>query len=203
MPHSRSLRAIPPAFFLQMGCPPDPGGYSADGSGGAYSGGADDPSTTCNEDNEGCSQSTCGGDGENMLPGSDCLTCHSPGAGGGRDEDDESDEGPDDDSWDPTPSVKDDDAPPFTAGGTVYRDRDGSGGVSGAIVRITGADGDVQEIDTASSGNFFTERSIAWPAFVEVEDNGQVVEMFTALTDGACNDYHRGDGEGGGKVFGP
>jgi hypothetical protein len=48
---------------------------------------ADDPDTICNEANEACSPSTCGGDGVNMLPGSDCLTCHYPGAGGGYDED--------------------------------------------------------------------------------------------------------------------
>jgi hypothetical protein len=85
--------------------------------------------------------------------------------------------------------------------GTVFSDIDGTNGVSGATVRVVDANGDVTELHTTGSGNFFTQRHVEFPAFVEVERDGNVIEMFSEINHGACNTCHVCDDEG--KVYAP
>ncbi|MBN2799025.1 MAG: hypothetical protein JXX28_07740 [Deltaproteobacteria bacterium] len=135
----------------------------------------DDTTTACNEANEECTASTCGGDGSSMLPGANCLACHS---------DDVSSE-----------------APTFGAGGTVFADADGAAPVSGAIIRITDADGQVVELTSNAVGNFYTRTDLAMPISAEVELNGNVMAMYTTPSTAACSTCHSCGGSAGGKLF--
>jgi hypothetical protein len=123
----------------------------------------------------------CGGEGANMLPGSNCLACHAEGASGGRER-----------------------APVWSAGGTVYTDVYGSGGAAGVTVRVTDASGRVVSMRTASSGNFYTPSRLQMPLRAEVETaDGQVRQMASSVETGACNSCHSCDGSAGGKLYAP
>ena len=134
---------------------------------------------TCNIDNEECAPgvSGCGGEGANMLPGSDCLECHSRGG--------------------------DNEAPVWSAGGTLYSDIFGTSKVSGAIVRITDSTGSTVELTSSSKGNFYTSRTLTPPLSVEVETDAGTVAMGRTVETGACNSCHKCDGEAGGKMYEP
>ena len=142
-----------------------------------------DSSTTCDETNEACAPGTCGGEGGEMLPGSDCLACHDGSGGGG--------------------GEADEDAPKFTAAGTAFADMDGTGPLSGATVRITDAGGTVVTLTTNSVGNFYTNEALTFPIDAEVEANGSTSTMASSVDVGGCNSCHACAGEAGGKLTGP
>ena len=113
-----------------------------------------------------------------MLPGSDCLACHSDGAGG-RER-----------------------APVWSAGGTLYNDIYGSRPVSGATVRVTDASGRVVTMRSSSSGNFSTATRLLAPMRAEVElADGTVFAMGREIDEANCNSCHSCDGEAGGKIY--
>lgn len=148
--------------------------------------GKDDTSSgTCATENEDCAPgvSGCGGEGSNMLPGSDCLSCHTG------EEDDDRKMVPEEE----TGSL-------FTAGGTLFLDLDGSDYVADAIVRITDAEGTVVELTTSSKGNFYTNDALVMPISAEVETADGVLSMGTTVATGACNTCHTCEGEAGGKL---
>lgn len=152
-------------LLLMAGCGIPPAGTPPLGN---------DTSTLCDEANEGCSPGTCGGEGANMLPGSNCLACHTGGEGGR-----------------------------FTAGGTAFADIDGTSPLKGAIVRITDVNGTVKELSTNSAGNFYTGTTLAFPINAEIEYNGTVIPMSAEVTTGACDTCHTCTGTAGGKIYGP
>jgi len=140
-------------------------------------GSADDPATTCNEENEACDIGGCDGEGGQMLPGSDCLLCHTNGGAN--------------------------EASPYTYGGTAFMDIDGLDPLSGAIIRITDADGNVTEVDTNAVGNFYGTGALVFPILAEIEVDGQVRSMVTPVQTGACNSCHVCAGAAGGKLYTP
>jgi hypothetical protein len=79
-----------------------------------------------------------------MRPGEDCMRCH----GGG----------------------EEDDAPAWTAAGTVYADPEAAAGdgIQGAVVRLTDANGRKISLETNGAGNFYTRESLKFPVSVEV-----------------------------------
>lgn len=135
-------------------------------------------SDACDTTNEACALgvSGCRGEGPDMLPGADCLACHT--SGGGR-------------------------IPPWTAGGTAFRDVDGLAPLKNAIVRVTDADGKVVEMTTNAVGNFYTDRALTPPLRAEVEKDGAVRAMAGEVPTGACNACHACEGAAGGKLYGP
>ena len=105
-----------------------------------------------------------------MLPGSDCLACHSPGG--------------------------DDEADRFSVGGTVFSDLDGGSLSQGVIVRVTDANGEVVEMTTNSAGNFYSSRDLEPPMTAEVEVGGRVERMATEISYGGCASCHNCEDEG-------
>lgn len=101
-------------------------------------------------------------EGPNMLPGSDCLSCHTGG-----------------------------DAPRFTAAGTVFAGGDSNAGVAGATVTITPSSGAVVTLTTNSVGNFYTSRSLAPPLDISVSSGGNTNTMSGGAPSGACGSCHR------------
>lgn len=138
----------------------------------------DDSSTTCNEANEACAPGSCDGEGGNMLPGADCLSCHSSGSG-------------------------EEEAKAFSVAGTAFADMDGTEALSGAVIRVTGDDGTVIELTSNSSGNFYTEEPVVYPITAEVEVGGTVQAMSQSVETGACSSCHSCAGSAGGKLTGP
>lgn len=131
----------------------------------------------CNTDNEECEPGSCGGEGANMLPGSDCLSCHTRGG--------------------------DEEAPTWYAGGTLFGDIDGSDGVSGATVHITDSEGTTVDLTTSREGNFYTSKHLVPPLSASVETDDGTVEMSGTVETGACNSCHSCEGEAGGKMYAP
>lgn len=152
-----------------------PGGASGFTNGGNGGGGWDSGSGQCNTANEDCNVNTCRGDGPNMLPGSDCLACHSPGG--------------------------DRDADNFGAGGTIYTDWAGSSPMGNVTVRVTDATGKVVEMNSYRSGNFYTEQNLTPPLRAEVENEYGIIEMDRTVDDGNCNSCHVCDDDD--KIFAP
>lgn len=137
------------------------------------------PPPTCNDDNEECAPgvSGCGGEGANMLPGADCLECHS------RDGDRE--------------------APIWTAGGTLFTDEYGAEFKSGATVKITDSTGQTVTLTSSSKGNFYTSKALTPPLSAEVTTDAGTLSMDQTVDTGACNSCHKCDGEAGGKMYAP
>jgi hypothetical protein len=73
-------------------------------------------------------------DGEHN-PGQPCLECH----------------------------TEDGEGPPFSIGGTLYRDLVGSSAIAGATIRIGDATGRELPLITARNGNFWTEEPVTYP----------------------------------------
>jgi hypothetical protein len=136
------------------------------------------PAPECNTDNESCAPHTCGGEGSNMLPGADCVSCHSRNSG-------------------------EDEAPVWSVAGTAFADLYGGEPLSGATVRITDADGVVTELTTNRVGNFYTSAHVAKPYSAEIEVNGQIQSMSASQDEGGCNSCHACAGAAGGKLRGP
>lgn len=133
----------------------------------------------CNTDNEECSPSAsgCGGSGADMLPGANCLSCHTRGGAN--------------------------EAPTWSAGGTLFLDIDGSAGVRGATVIVTDVDGNEETMNTSTSGNFFTNGRLTPPLTARIEYGGNTVEMASSVNTGACNTCHTCEGAAGGKLHAP
>lgn len=134
-------------------------------------------SKVCDDANEDCDvgMNQCRGDGIDMLPGANCLNCHSRNG--------------------------DREAPIFNAAGTVYSDKWGSSPESGATVRITDANGKTYEERTGRAGSFRFEDNIAFPANVEVETNAGVKTMNDEVKNGECNSCHACTGSKGEKIY--
>lgn len=148
----------------------------------------DDPSTPCNEANEACEPGgSCGLGSADMLPGSNCVGCHTPGS-----------------AVDDRPNAKDVNHQPipyFSVAGTVYADADGHEVLAGAVVRVTDVEGATIEMTSSAAGNFFSEEAMEGPFSVEVEHEGRLKSMSGAATSGACNACHACDGLVGAKIF--
>lgn len=167
------------ALFVLTGCPSsDKDSNPPDDT--SETGETGDTSVECVNTNEECGPdvSGCGGEGQNMLPGADCLACHSEGSG-------------------------EREAAPWSVGGTVFADLAGTAGVKDAIVRVTDATGHTVELRSGTSGNFYSAGALTAPFTVEVEYDGQVKAMGGEAPTGACNSCHKCDGEAGGKLYAP
>lgn len=79
---------------------------------------------------------------------------------------------------------------PLKIAGTVYSAATGGSGVSGATVTVTPASGSPIKIVTGSSGNFYSNAAITFPATVEVSKCPDVVTMPVTITSGDCNSCH-------------
>lgn len=119
----------------------------------------------------------CFGEGDFMLPGSNCLACHSPGGLLG--------------------------APTWTAGGTIFTDAAGVKAAKNVEIKITDANDQVVTLTSNSSGNFYTGRALAFPIQVDVTKGGVTRSMATAVDEGGCNSCHSCEGAAGGKLFEP
>ena len=114
-----------------------------------------------------------------MNPGQACITCHASSKGDG-DDDDKHDH---------------DDAPQFTAAGTLYPthyEPDDCYGVGTLApqVFIQGSDGVTQTLDVNAAGNFYTQQAIAMPYRAWVTVGNQTLTMPTTQTNGDCNSCH-------------
>jgi hypothetical protein len=111
--------------------------------------------------------------GKLHRPGQPCLTCHG-------------DNGPG--------------SPKMVVGGTIFGSA-GASGRSGITVKLTDANGDVQERNTNSAGNFYVfvnEWQPVWPLRVEVsyvgKDGKPVLKPMLSLLNGrvGCGTCHHG-----------
>ncbi len=98
-----------------------------------------------------------------MLPGEDCLRCHS----GER-------------------------AQQWTLAGTLFSTPTAAtdAGLEGASVLVTDANGRSLTLRTNGAGNFYTAESLVFPLHVEVQQNGVSVGMAMAVPSGGCNACH-------------
>lgn len=135
-----------------------------------------DTSTTCDESNEGCVAGECGGEGAQMLPGADCIACHTDGGGEGGS---------------------------FSWAGTIFTDLDGTAPAPSVLVRITDAEGTVFEETSNAVGNFYANDDLVFPIQAELEANGTVQAMTTPVSTGACSSCHLCAGAAGGKLYAP
>ena len=154
----------------------DEGGGDDGGGGGDDGGGGETGvlSGDCDASNEDCGPGTCGGEGSTMLPGANCLSCHTGGEQGR-----------------------------FTIAGTVFADLDGTAPASGVTVTIRDANDDVVTLDSNRVGNFYSSASLAFPITASVEADGATLEMASAVSTAACNSCHQCDGAAGGKLHAP
>lgn len=108
--------------------------------------------------------------GPTMRPGDNCLRCHSQG----------------------TKENLEQNAPVWSAGGTVYarKDAERDEGVAGVNVKITDATGRVVELRTNEVGNFFTRAPLTKPYRVAIEYQGKTKEMPVEAPAGSCNACH-------------
>lgn len=143
----------------------------------------DDTAGACDTTNEDCSRGTCSGEGAQMLPGADCLNCHSTSAAKEEEEEEE--------------------APPFTLAGTVFTDATGLDGLDGATVEVTDAEGTVVTMTSNAVGNFYSTDAVVLPFTATVSVGDAVVEMTTHADAGGCNSCHACTGVAGGKLVGP
>ena len=80
---------------------------------------------------------------------------------------------------------------PMTIGGTVYSADTGGTGVSGATVTVTPASGSPIKMVTGSSGNFYSNAAITYPATVQISKCPDTASMKATLTNAAdCNSCH-------------
>jgi hypothetical protein len=106
-------------------------------------------------------------DGPLMMPGQNCLKCHSAGG--------------------------EEDAPPWAAAGTLYDDPNASEdqGVQGADVELTDANGWTITLHTNQAGNFYTAEKLAFPLKAAcVNKDGRRDCMDPPVPYGGCNGCH-------------
>ncbi len=147
--------------------------------GGVYEGGgATTPvaTTVCSSGQ----QWTGGGEGSSQMnPGMDCIACHARGEG-----------------------------PNFTAAGTVFgdaHDADRCVGVSGAVVKVTDANGQVLQATTGATGNFYLRGTLAFPVHAQVTYDGRTRAMVAAQATADCAGCHTRAGLNGapGRIVAP
>jgi hypothetical protein len=102
--------------------------------------------------------------GEFMLPGTDCIECHRPGANAPE-------------------SV-------FTVAGTVFVAPTCPTPVEGAIIRISDARGRSAALIANEVGNFFTAADLRPPFQFSVEYGHDAARMEYAVDSGSCNRCH-------------
>ncbi len=95
------------------------------------------------------------------FPGEDCIACHRQAGG----------------------------APPFTIGGTLYTDEQGSAPVAGATIVVDDSTGNRLEMITEVNGNFYSIDPISFPVRTYVAVCPDVVPMITdvPLASASCN----------------
>jgi len=133
---------------------------------------------TCDTTNEDCGPDSrdCRGEGPTMLPGADCISCHTRGGPG---------EGI------------------LTIAGTVFTNKYGIDPLSNATIRVTDSTGKVVTLRSNTVGNFLANDSVTPPLQAEVEVDGQIRAMSSSIDTGACNSCHQCEGAAGGKLTGP
>jgi hypothetical protein len=117
-----------------------------------------------------------------MRPGDNCLRCHNPNAKVG--------------------------APTWSAAGTIFpmQDARSSEGVEDVSVFLKDSAGTVVEaLVTNSAGNFYTDKPLPDPFFVEIEYMSERIEMPCAPPAGSCNACHSSfpTGDAKGRIFIP
>jgi hypothetical protein len=100
-----------------------------------------------------------------MDPGSDCLSCHSPGGRAHR---------------------------AYSVAGTVFAQPDSPefDGVAGANVVVTDANGRIVTMTTNAAGNFYTEEDVTLPLDVLVQVGDIVRHMEPRVTKASCGSCH-------------
>lgn len=174
------MRNVLLGLFLLLGaCDQSAGdGGDTDAVTDGTTGGDTDLLGECDTTHETCAEGVpgCGGRGDFMLPGSNCLECHKPGSR---------------------------EAPTWTAGGTIFTDASGLKAAKNVTVTITDATDKVVTLTSNTAGNFYTTRSLTFPIDVEVEKGGVKRAMATSVDDGGCNSCHSCEGAAGGKLYAP
>lgn len=113
---------------------------------------------------------TWGEGGMDMLPGTNCQGCHSPGSRA--------------------------EGAVFTVGGTVFAAVDCPEGVAGASVSVTDAAGASLVLMTSAVGNFASADALVAPLRVQVTVGASTREMVEDAPSGACGSCHSPDGVG-------
>ena len=103
--------------------------------------------------------------GAAMLPGENCLRCHSEGSA--------------------YPS-----APIWSAAGTVFERADSEVGVRGATVRLVDSAGKELELTTNAAGNFYTSEPLVFPLRASLSFEGFEASMPVEVPAGSCNACH-------------
>jgi len=171
-------------LLLLVGCETPPN-KDTNSTGGGDSGNTNTQDTgsnlTCNTQNENCGPdvSTCRGEGGTMLPGADCISCHSQGNFPGRE-----------DVY-------------FSIAGTIFTNKAGTAPLNNATIRVTDSTGNTVTLHSNSVGNFYSEQRVSPPLTAEVEVDGNVRSMGSSVDTGACNSCHQCEGSAGGKLAGP
>lgn len=136
---------------------------------------------------------------EEMTPGQACISCHTK-ENGGRPLDDDGEE---------EEEEGEDEAPVFTAAGTVYpslHEPDDCYGLGGSAIKVilTGADGKKQTLSVNRAGNFMTEAPLKLPYKASVVRNGKTRTMKEPQRDGDCNGCHTAEGgDAPGRIIAP
>ena len=109
-----------------------------------------------------------GGEGPLMLPGQDCLSCHSGSA------------------------AKAIDAPVWSVAGTVYAasDADPNAGVEGALIHITDAAGVKLTLRSNLAGNFYSAEVLAFPLQQVCVERAGASSCMQNVAQGSCNSCH-------------
>jgi hypothetical protein len=143
---------------------------------------ADNPVTRCYEGPQNCAPGTgCDEAAVPHLPGSNCLSCHTPGN---------------------LPNG-DDPALIFHVAGTAHADLLGKEPLVGASVRVTGADGVIVAMTTDEAGNFWSTEAVVFPIRAKIYAHPSEIEMPITQPIASCNACHRCGGAAGGPLYGP
>ena len=101
--------------------------------------------------------------GDNMLPGTDCIACHTEGGHANT---------------------------VFTIAGTVLSSATCPEPVEGVEVLVTDAEGTDLTLTTGPLGNVWTDEPLEPPFLFGVRMNGEVLEMEDEVESGSCNWCH-------------
>lgn len=161
----------------------------------------------CSTTNEQCGPNTCaaGQGSPTMLPGANCMSCHSPGnlddltaSTGGAQARQSQAAG----FWSPTARTPLENLF-FTVAGTAFTDLEGTGPLSGATITVIDSTGKTVTLTTNAVGNFYTAVAVTPPLTAEISYNGNSRKMAHQVDTGACNSCHVCEGSPGGKLHGP
>lgn len=86
---------------------------------------------------------------------------------------------------------------------TIYTDREGTTGLSGAVFSVVDADGASFTFASNDVGNFVLTDPVVFPLDVSVTVDGATRQMLEPAPQGGCNSCHRCDGPPGGKLYAP